>query len=87
MLLYAVEEDFVPPVFLPKPEFLQFKDVKMQLKHQCREVIIKHLIDLDPHSHLFGRISQLPLPSALKSYMLYNVSLEVDESDVCGEVS
>ena len=51
----------------------------MQLKHMSRQVIRKHLIDVDPHTHLFGRIPQLPLPSALKEYLLYNISLGTDD--------
>ena len=57
------------------PDFLLRKDLKLCLKHACRETIRKHLIDLDPHKHLFDRIPQLGIPFSLTEYLLYNVSL------------
>ena len=53
------------------PEFLLHQDLKFGLKHLCREAIRKHLIHLDPHTHLFGRIPQLQLPPALSKYLYY----------------
>ena len=58
------------PDCLKSPEF--------SLKHLCRETIRKHLLDIDPHQHLFGRIPKLRLPSSLTAYLLYNVSLDDD---------
>ena len=58
------------------PEFLRRKELKFCLKHLCREAIRKHLINLDPHTHLFGRIPQLRLPSSLSKYLLYYLSLD-----------
>ena len=81
MLLYAAGEEFTGSIVLPIPEFLQHNDIKMQLKHMTRQAIRKHLINLDLHAHLFDRIPQLPLPSALKSYLLYNMSLESDDNN------
>ena len=57
-------------------DHLHLTDVKMQLKHICREAIRKHLLNLDRHHHLFYRISELGLPSALNQYLLYGESLE-----------
>ena len=51
------------------PEFLRHK-------HLCREAIREHLIHLDPHTHLFGRIPQLQLPSVLSKYLLCYLSLD-----------
>ena len=76
MLLYAAGE-------IPSPErakalatFLQFKTSdELNLKHICRDSIRKHLLDLDPHRHLFGRIPKLGLPSSLVQYLLYHCSL------------
>ena len=48
----------------------------LDLKHLCREAIRKHLIDLDPHKHLFGRIAQLGLPSIVTEYLQYDCSLD-----------
>ena len=62
------------------PDCLKFEDSKLQLKHICREAIRKHLLDLDPHHHLFGRIPKLGLPNALNRYLLFNETLDDDES-------
>ena len=43
------------PDFLKPPEF--------SLKHLVRDAIRKHLINIDPHENMFGRIPQLGLPS------------------------
>ena len=47
------------------------------LKHICREAIRKHLLSLDRHSNLFGRVPRLEgeIPSSLVQYLLYNMSL------------
>ena len=47
------------------------------LKHICREAIRKHLLSLDFHSNLFGRIPKMEgeIPSSLVHYLLYNMSL------------
>ncbi len=55
------------------------------LKNQCRKVIRKHLLTLDPHTNLFIRVPQLQmtrdrpgLPDHLVSYLLYGLNLQVD---------
>ena len=58
------------------PIYLQELKENLALKHLCREAIRKHLIDLDPHEHLFGRIPQLGLPSLVTDYLLYDYSLD-----------
>ena len=63
------------------PDCLTFHDSQLQLKHICREAIRKHLLDLDPHQHLFGRIPKLGLPFALINYLLYGQSLDDDMLD------
>ena len=50
-------------------------DLKLNLKHLCREAIREHLLAIDPHENLFGRVPQLGLPSSLAKYLLYNMSL------------
>ena len=54
-LLFAAGEtlDGIPDEKIP--DCLKFDDVKLELKHICREAIRKHLLSLDPHTHLFGR--------------------------------
>ena len=51
------------------------------LQHLCREAIRRHLINLDPHTHLFSRIPKLPLPTLLSKYLLYDVSLDDVNND------
>ena len=63
------------------PDYLQHApELKLRLKHLCREAIRNHLITLDPHSYLFNRIPRLGLPSALNTYLLYSMSIEEDTS-------
>ena len=63
------------------PDYLLFKDVEFRLKHQCREKIRKHLLDVDRHTNLFHRVPQLPLPHIVMDYLLYDLSLESDDDD------
>ena len=57
------------------PEYLQFNDLRLSLKHICRQALREYLIDLTPHSHLFERIPELRLPSQITRYLLYGMSL------------
>ena len=59
---------------------LKIEKEELQLKHICREAIRKHLLKLDPHQHLFGRIPRLGLPSALNQYLLFGRNL--DDGDI-----
>ena len=81
MLLYAAGETLDGSDVEKIPEELKFEDEKLQLKHICREAIRKHLLKLDPHQHLFGRVRELGLPSSLTSYMLFHTSLDDDDDD------
>ena len=54
-------------------DYLQKREIS--LKHGCRETIRKHLLKLDPHTHLFGRVTKLGLPRLLSNYLLYEQSL------------
>ena len=65
----------------PVPDYLLFKDLKLNLKHLCREAIRKHLLSLDQHTHLFGRVSRLGLPTLINSFLLYNMCLDDDADD------
>ena len=58
------------------PEYLKITRQKLCLKHICRQAIREYLIDLSPHSHLFGRIPELRLPSRITRYLLYEMSLD-----------
>ena len=57
------------------PKCIKELKENLALKHLCRETIRKHLIDLDPHEHLFGRIPKLGLPSIVNDYLLYDHAL------------
>ena len=78
-VLYAAgerinERYFQVPNYLKTPE--------LSLKHLCRETIREHLLDINPHQYLFGRIPQLGLPSLIAEYLLYNISLNDDDEDL-----
>ena len=79
--LYSVGEDVDQSLYSKLPKSLQFQTIKLQLKHICRRVIRKYLLEVDPHQHLFGRIPKLGLPSALSRYLLYNVDLQIMKHD------
>ena len=80
-LLFAAGEtlDGIPDEKIPT--CLKFNDVRLDLKHICREAVRKHLLKLDPHTHLFGRVPELGLPSLLTEYLLYHMSLNDDIDD------
>ena len=62
------------------PEVLKFEDEKLDLKHICREAIRKHLLKLDPHQHLFGRVPRLGLSEAVNQYLLFNTNLDDEDN-------
>ena len=82
-LLYAAGEKLIYGISRAHvPDYLKHNKLKLDFNHICREAIRKHLLDVDPHSHLFGRIPRLGLPSAITEYLLYEVSLEENDYDV-----
>ncbi len=77
-LCYGPEKTYFPPGW-----------EAVALKNQCRKVIRKHLLTLDPHTNLFIRAPQLQmtnqragLPAKLVSYLLSEQSLDVDWDSV-----
>ena len=58
-----------------KSDAMGYRESKLCLLVRCRDVIRRHLLALNRHLHLFGRVRQLGLPSPLASYLLYDVSL------------
>ena len=62
-------------------DVLDLTDVKTTLKHICRMAIKNHLLKLDPHTHLFGRVPKLKLPDLLNHYLLFDQSLEGGKKD------
>ena len=79
LILHAAGERHDDDDFKMFPDILKEQCVQSQLKHICRDTIRKHLLDLDPHQHLFYRVPQLGLPSILVRYLLYNMSLDNDD--------
>ena len=79
MLLYTAGETLDGTDVYKIPKELKFEDEKLKLKHICREAIRKHLLKLDPHQHLFGRIPELGFPSIMTEYLLFNQSLDDDD--------
>ena len=75
MFLFAAGERVPGPDQVPVPEYLLHKELQMCLKHLCREAIRNHLLELDPRTHLFGRVPKIGLPKSLMEYLLYNVCL------------
>ena len=59
-----------------------FEDLKLDLHHICGETIRNHFLNLDRHYNLFDRIHRLPLPSILKKYLLFYVSLEPGDDNL-----
>ena len=55
------------------PEHLE---PQFNLKDICRRRIREHLLQLDPHTHLFRRVPRLEIPTSLHSYLLYDQSLD-----------
>ena len=78
LLLFAAGETLDGITDEEIPDCLRFNDIKLNLKHICREAMRKHLLNLDPHTHLFGRVPRLELPSLMTEYLLYNQTLDDD---------
>ena len=51
------------------------------LMEQCREAIRKHLLKLDPHTHLFYRVPRLGLPAALQKFLVFDQTIDVAENE------
>ena len=75
-ILHAAGETIDPGLHDELQKFLDYDDTEAQLKNMCRETIRKHLVNMNPHQHLFTRIPQLGLPNIVTEYLLYNTSLE-----------
>ena len=52
------------------------------LMEMCREVIREHLLKLDPHTHLFSRVTRLGLPATVADFLVYNQTIDDIEEDV-----
>ena len=61
------------------PEYLQ---PQLNLKDMCKRKIREHLLFLDPHTHLFGRVPRLEIPTSLHAYLLYDQTLDKKGEDI-----
>lgn len=52
---------------------------QFNLKDICRRRIREHLLDLDPHTHLFYRVPKLEIRETLRGYLLYGKTLDDTE--------
>ena len=77
----GTKSDYVGEPAWNWPRFLFDVIPDLSLKHLCRKAIRKHLLELDPHSHLFGRVPKLGLPTLLNEYLLYDVTFENDDEN------
>ena len=73
--------DALIPERVEVPEYLSNKIQKLSLQHQCRETVRKRLLDVDRHTHLFGRVTKLGLSPLLAKYLVYNISLDDNDSE------
>ena len=69
------------------PDYLHLPELKVCLKHVCRESIRRYLIDLNLKSHSFYRTPKLGLPSLLNEYLLYDISLDDELNEEVGKDS
>ena len=72
LLLIAAAGEKIRKDAVPIPEY-QNPEKVASLMHLCREAVRNHLLDLDPHTHLFDRVPRLGLPSLITDYLIYNV--------------
>ena len=78
-LLFAAGETFdgrIPEGYEPLPEDPR----DMSLNAKCRTALRNHLLQLNAETNLFIRIPELGLPTLLREYLLYDVSID-DEND------
>ena len=60
---------------VPVPELLLHRQLRLCLRHLCREAIRKHLLLTSP-VNLFVQVPLLGLPSLITGYLLYDVDLD-----------
>ena len=80
-LLLAAGETMVQTTDAVKGVLRSMTEAEPNLEHLCREAIRKHLLEMDPHENLFQRVPQLGLPSRLRDYLLYNQTLDYENSN------
>ena len=79
MLLFAAGESVDETKVKTVPDHLK-QSTEISLKNICRETIRKHLLQMSD-VNLFVRVPLLPLPRLMTSYLLYDVTLEEEDSE------
>ena len=54
---------------------------QLNLMDICRRRIREHLLEVDPHTHLFSRVPKLEIPDTVHGYLLYDQTLNNDDYD------
>ena len=86
MVLFAAGEQIIETVDsrhladaldqkIPIPDYLLNEDLKLCLKHMCREAVRKHLLQMS-NLNLFCRIPGFTFPPHLREYLVYHVSID-----------
>ena len=60
---------------MPIPDYLLNEDLKLCLKHMCREAMRKHLLQMS-NLNLFCRIPGFTFPPHLREYLMYYMSID-----------
>ena len=76
MVLWAAGE-IIDSSRVDIPPCLKYNGIR-SLKQYCREAIRGHLFSSNPHINLFDRVPKLPLPEILISYLLFDISLDLN---------
>ena len=63
------------------PECPLHWDQHPSLKHICRETIRKQMIRAHPERHLFGEVPRLPVPDSVHRFLLYGLSLDLQQQE------
>ena len=75
-VLYAAGQSLDLSMLADLEGICKENDLTRGLKDLCRSAIRRHLLQINPHQHLFNRTPRLGFPSLLTEYLLYNVSLD-----------
>ena len=64
------------------PDYLKSKEIDMKLNLIGRPVIRKHLTDVKPPLNLFCKVPMLPLPAALRDYLLFVLTEDGEDEEM-----
>ena len=84
LLMLAAAGEKINKDAVPIPEY-QNPEKVASLMHLCREAVRNRLLELDPHTHLFSRVPRLGLPTIITEYLLFNMPIENENSEVLSD--